>query len=271
MKVILVLISLIYTTLFYSQAAEIGVLGGVSYYLGDLNPNRHFYNNKFGGSIFYRDKIRKSDRLSLRIQLSYGKVEAFDADSKSQDQINRNLSFQSKIIEFGPMIEINFLPYEVGSRRKPCTPYLFMGIIYFKMNAMGRYNDSWLELQSLRTEGQGTPANSSKPYRLNQISVPIGLGIKVNITSRIALGLEYGIRKTFTDYLDDVSGNYIHPTILSENNGQLSADISDPSLNNQGSFSYNNGVARGNPNNKDWYTFAGISLSFRLKAYTTCP
>ncbi len=255
----------------FSQAAEIGILGGTSYYLGDLNPNTHFYNSKFGGSVFYRDQIRKSDRLSLRIQFSYGTVQAFDADSKSYAQINRNLSFQSKIIEFGPMLEINFLPFEIGSKRKPGTPYIFMGISYFKMNPMGQYNDSWIELQSLRTEGQGSEFNSKKPYKLNQISLPFGVGIKVNITSRISLGLEYGLRKTFTDYLDDVSGNYVHPTILSEINGELSSEISDPSLNNQASFSYQNGVSRGNPNTKDWYAFAGITLSYRLKAYTTCP
>jgi len=169
------------------------------------------------------------------------------------------------------MLEINFLPYEIGSRRKPGTPYLFMGISYFKMNPMGQYNDGWVELQSLRTEGQGSDFNSNKPYKLNQISLPVGVGIKVNLTTRIALGIEYGIRKTFTDYLDDVSGNYVHPSILNETSGQLSAEISDPSLNNQGSKSFSNGIARGNANNKDWYAFAGITLSFRLKAYTTCP
>lgn len=271
MKQFLILIFSAIISSAYSQAAEIGLMGGTSYYLGDLNPTKHFYNSKFGGSIFYRDKLRKSDRLSIRIQLSYGKVEAFDADSKSEAQINRNLSFQSKIFEFGPMIEINFLPFEIGSKRKPGTPYLFMGISYFKMNPMGQYNDGWIELQSLRTEGQGSEFNSDKPYKLNQISIPVGLGIKVNINSRMSLGLEYGIRKTFTDYLDDVSGNYVNPAILAEINGELSSQISDPSLNNQGSFSYNNGVARGNSNNKDWYAFAGITLSFRLKSYTTCP
>lgn len=255
----------------FSQAAEIGVLGGTSYYLGDLNPTHHFYNPKLGGSIYYRDQIRNSDRLSLRIQLSYGTVQAFDADGKSEAQLNRNLSFQSKILEIGPMLEINFLPFEIGSRRKPGTPYLFIGISYFKMNPMGRYNDDWIELQSLKTEGQGSEFNSDKPYKLNQISIPFGVGFKVNINSRMSLGLEYGIRKTFTDYLDDVSGSYVNPAILSEINGQLSSDISDPSLNNQGSLSYNNGISRGNPNNKDWYAFAGITFSFRLKAYTTCP
>jgi opacity protein-like surface antigen len=271
MKQLIVVIFLFISFSSRAQAAEIGVLGGLGYYLGDLNPHTHFYNTKFAGSVFYRDQIRRSDRLSLKFQLSFGNVQAFDADAQSESQVNRNLSFQSRIIELGPIIEINFLPYEIGSGRKPGTPYLFAGITYFKMNPMGRYNDDWIELQSLRTEGQGSIYNSNKPYKLSQISIPFGVGMKININSRMAIGLEYGLRKTFTDYLDDVSSNYVHPTILKENNGTLSAELSDQSLNNEGSFSFNNGVQRGNPNNKDWYAFGGITFSFRLKAHSTCP
>ncbi|CAG5080047.1 type IX secretion system protein PorG [Parvicella tangerina] len=252
---------------------EVGVLGGGSYYIGDLNPYKHFNNTKFAGAFYYRDQIGRSDRLSYRLQIGFGTVEAFDAESSDPARLNRNLSFRSRILEIGPMLEIHFLPYEIGSDRRPFTPYLFLGATYFKMNPMTQYNDSWIELQSLSTEGQGTEFSDRKAYKLNQISIPVGLGMKFNMTERWAIGFEYGIRKTFTDFLDDVSGNYVNPAILAETNGALSAQLSDQSLNGEGSFANVNGqsVSRGNPNTKDWYVFAGLTLSFRVIEYSTCP
>lgn len=269
----IILLSLSFLSVSAQTVPEIGVFAGGSYYIGDLNPYKHFYNTKFSGSFFYRDQIAKSDRLTFRLQIGFGKVEAFDSESPLQDQVNRNLSFQSKILEVGPMIEIHFLPYEIGSDQRPFTPYLFGGITYFKMNPMGQNGDTWVELQSLGTEGQGTSATNKKNYKLNQVSLPIGIGLKFNMTPRWAFGLEYGIRKTFTDYLDDVSGDYVHPSILSETNGALSAQMADQSINNESRFVNidGSGVSRGNPNTKDWYAFAGISLCFRVIEYTTCP
>lgn len=252
---------------------EIGIIAGGSYYLGDLNPYKHFNNTKFSGTFLYRDQIAKSNRLSFRIHAGFGTVEAFDSESLDPAMVNRNLNFRSRILEIGPLLEIHFLPYEIGSAKFPFTPYLFMGLTFFKMNPMGQHNDEWIELQSLGTEGQGTGLTGEKIYKLNQLSIPLGLGMKFNMTERWAIGFEYGIRKTFTDYLDDVSGNYVNPSLLAETNGSLSADLADQSLNNQGSFANvgGQGVSRGNPYTKDWYVFAGISLCYRVIEYSTCP
>ncbi len=255
---------------FSQKTSDIGVLLGGGYYVGDINPYQHFYNTKFAGSIFFRDQINKNDRLTYRISASRINLEAFDADFNNDRQINRNLNFKSSITEIAGILEIHFLPYEIGSKRKFGTPYLFFGLSYFKMNPMGKYNDDWIELQSLATEGQGTSANDKNPYKLNQISIPFGVGVKLNINSRIAIGLEYGLRKTFTDYIDDISGDYVNANFLRETNGFLSGELSDQSLNNESTFSSNHGVSRGNPNNKDWFAMAGFTISYRLKAYTTC-
>lgn len=252
---------------------EIGLMLGGSYYLGDLNPYKHFNNTNFAGTFFYRDKIANNDQLTFRFHISYGSVEAYDSESLDPALVNRNLSFKSRILEIGPVLEINFIPYEIGSDKRPFTPYMFIGLNYFKMNPMGQYDGDWIELQSLGTEGQGTEFSDKKLYNLNQLSIPLGLGMKFNMTERWAIGFEYGIRKTFTDYLDDVSGNYVNPALLAETNGTLSAQMSDQSLNNEGKLANVNGqsISRGNPNTKDWYVFAGVTLSFRVIEYTTCP
>lgn len=254
----------------WAQAPELGLMLGGSYYTGDLNPYKHFNNTKFAFGIIYRDQIRRSDRLSWRMHFMYGQVTANDANSKIESDKNRNLNFKSTILEFGPILEIHFLPYEIGSTKRPGSPYLFFGLNYFKMNPKGQYNDDWIELQPLSTEGQGTSLSDIKPYRLNQLSIPMGLGLKVNITNRISLGVEYGVRKTFTDYIDDVSGNYVHNGQLAEEAGSLSASMADRSITKHGLFGSNKNVSRGNPNNKDWFYFFGLTINFRLKEYTTC-
>jgi hypothetical protein len=253
-----------------AQAPELGIMLGGSYYTGDLNPYKHFNSTKFAFGLIYRNQIRSSDRLSWRMHFMYGEVTANDANSTIESNVNRNLNFKSRILEFGPILEIHFLPYEIGSNQRPGTPYLFFGLNYFKMNPKGQYNDDWIELQPLTTEGQGTSLNDKSPYRLNQLSIPMGLGLKVNISNRFSLGMEYGVRKTFTDYIDDVSGNYAHNGQLAEEAGSLSASMADRSLTREGLFGSNEKVARGNPNNKDWYYFFGLTINFRLVEYTTC-
>lgn len=269
LRLILLIAVIFYTPITYSQnVAELGLIGGGSYYIGDLNPIKHFANTKPAGGLIFRN-TNKNERVAFRMHLFYGTVTASDSKNSNPMIQQRNLSFKSSVIEFGPAIEINFVEYQIGSKRKPATPYLFGGVTYFRMNPKGQYNGEWIELQPLATEGQETSQNSSKRYHLNQISLPVGAGLKVNLSQRLALNIEYGIRKTFTDYLDDVSGTYVDQNLLATEAGQLSADMSDPSLSQDGYQTYV-GEDRGNQSTKDWYSFFGIGLSFRLKAYTTC-
>lgn len=247
---------------------ELALMGGGSYYIGDLNPYKHFNQMQYSVGLIYRSSFNNK-RVAFRMHMFYGSVHA--SDSKNSDPLiqQRSLAFKSSILEIGPLVEINFVEYEIGSKRHPATPYIFGGITYFHMDPKGQYNGDWVELQPLATEGQETSLNSAKRYKLNQISLPVGLGIKVNLTTRLAFNIEYGIRKTFTDYLDDVSGKYVDQVQLAKEAGQLSATMSNPG-NQADGYQVKAGDDRGNPTTKDWYSFFGIGLSFRLKAYTTC-
>ena len=75
----------------FKRAFEFGVMGGGSYYIGDLNPLGHFIYSKPACGLIMRYNL--STRHSMRITTSYGNV--CGADSKSNDsyQLNRNLSF----------------------------------------------------------------------------------------------------------------------------------------------------------------------------------
>lgn len=243
---------------------ELGGMGGSSYYIGDLNPSRHFANSHLalGGILRYN----LSTRASLRLTATYGRVSGDDAQSNDPDQINRNLSFASNLYEVALGVEVDWFRYRINDMRYPISPYFFYGIGYTRMNPKTSYNGSEVALQPLGTEGQGTALSASSKYRLHQVVIPLGIGVKVNLRERVALSVEYGIRKLFTDYLDDVSGNYVNAANLAAERGSVAAALSDRSLDGQASAGFN----RGNPNNKDWYAFYGVMLTFKPLKRTVC-
>jgi len=244
----------------FKGAFEFGFMGGGSYYIGDLNPNLHFVYSKPAMGLIVRYNL--STRHSMRFTATYGNVYGSDSKSDNDFQINRNLSFSSSIIEIAMGFELDLLKYRIKDMKYPITPYFFYEIAYFRMNPKAKNtNGDDIVLQELGTEGQGTLLSDKKQYGLNQLSIPLGIGIKFNIKDRIAISLEYGIRKTFTDYLDDVSGKYVNPFVLASLKGPLAAQLADPSLNGQ---SYTTlGLDRGNANNKDWYAMYGVMITFK--------
>lgn len=241
---------------------QIGVLLGADYYLGELNQ-QHFYNPKFAFGAFYR-RSHTNQRIAQRLNFTYGQLEAFDSDSDNPYYINRNLMFNSKIWELGYIVEINFKKYDVGAiKNNRSSPYMFFGITYFHMNPKAILNDEYVALRPLHTEGQGIVKSR---YSRHQVAIPFGLGWKANITQRIGIGIEYGLRKTFTDYLDDVSGVYANPFVLYEEYGATSAIMSNPSLDGAN----RSGFQRGNSKNKDWYAVFGITLTYQIKQNCGC-
>jgi hypothetical protein len=245
-----------------AQYSEIGFHGGSAYYIGDLNPYTHFTHfPKGGGGAYIRTNL--TDRHAFRFNFLYTAVEAHDAVSDDAWRRNRNLHFRSDIMEFSVLLEINFLSYEVGDKQRPYTPYVFGGLAYFRMNPKAQYNDRWVELHPLGTEGQLAPGADNK-YRLGQFAVPFGMGFKMNISGRISMSIEYGIRKLFTDYLDDVSTVYANPDVLISSSGPAAAEMADRTLVPQKPDGTNVGMTRGTPDTNDWYAYSNISISIRL-------
>lgn len=241
---------------FWSKS-ELGFVIGGSYYIGDLNQFGHFKQNNLSGGLIYR--YNYNSRVALRASLSYGKVEAYDSLGKTDYQLNRNLSFESTIFEGALGFEFNYFNYKIGNDRYYATPFLFAQIGVSRINPKAEYEGELYELQPLGTEGQGSGLNSNSTYNLTQLVVPMGFGFKINLGENVALQLEYGIRKTFTDYLDDVGDVYVNNVDLGSRNGDLAAALADRSsvLNVAGS-------KRGNPETKDWYSTFGIGLSISL-------
>ena len=243
----------------FKTSAEIGVYGGGSYYIGDLNRSRHFVDSKLAGGLIFRYNL--STRHSLRFTANYGNIYAFDSDSPNPQHVRRNLSFRSQIIEIAAGVELDLFKYRISDMKFPISPYFFYQIAYTRINPKADINGNEIALQPLGTEGQGTPLFTGKrEYGLNQLAIPLGIGLKFNLRPRLAMSIEYGIRKTFTDYLDDVSGTYVDRDQLAFYNGPLSAELSDRSVDD--GFS-NTGANRGSSANKDWYSFYGIMITIK--------
>jgi hypothetical protein len=252
-----------------AQVNEIGVTGGAFYYIGDLNPTKHYpRDTKLAGGILFRHNL--SDRWAMRMQALYGTLQAYDSDSNDSLQVLRNLHFRARTFELSAVMEVNFFKYrsrEKDGRR--WTPFMFAGLAYYRANPQAQLNDTWYSLQPLGTEGQGTSARDTDPYKIDQVAIPFGAGLKFNF-GRIDMQLEWGMRRTYTDYIDDVSGTYVDNDLLSVENGPLAAALADRSgLNTIPGFS-NADRARGNRNTRDWYNYTGISFTYIISRFSDC-
>jgi len=240
---------------------DVGVLLGASYYIGDLN-SRHFAMSQPAIGIFYR--FNYSYRVAFKAAFNYGSIQGDDSQSSNPDQLERNLNFKSTIMEFSVRTEFNFWEYRTGHKDFIFAPYIFLGIGVFNFNPQAHYQNQWVSLRELSTEGEGTPLGTRKPYPLTQVCLPFGIGFKLTLSQQISLGIEWGPRKTFTDYLDDVSGTYVNPAKLAQYKGGMAATLSNTTI-KPGNAADDTGKLRGNPNTKDWYFYYGLVISFKLK------
>lgn len=241
--------------------SELGVMVGGSYYIGDLNQLAHFRNTHLAIGAVYRYNV--NPRLSIRANLTYGLVGGSDSRSKTASLVQRNLNFSSTIFELGAGVEFNYFPFQLGHDRYKGTAYILAEIGVFQMNPKTNYEGQQVELRTLGTEGQGTSQNSKGYYSLTQLCIPLGVGVKLSLGKVVGLNFEFGIRKTFTDYLDDVgSESYVDPVLLSSENGPLAGTLS-----NRSGTTYGN---RGNSSTKDWYVFSGMMITFRLGKPSVC-
>jgi hypothetical protein len=214
---------------------EIGLALGPSFFVGDLGGNRG------KGKTFVKDvnlpltKLMKglyvnyypAEWLGFRLAISQGQLEAYDSiiDSKGSDERyrkQRNLGFKSNLLEGYIALEIYptvFLENYDGLQGK-FRPYGLAGIGRFHFNPKAQYIEpngtkTWVELRPLHLEGQGFPEYPDrKEYSLNQTEIVMGGGFKYYLKESMFVGFEILHRKTFTDYVDDVSTKYIDPQLF---------------------------------------------------------
>lgn len=224
---------------------------GSSNFLGDLGGgNKEGVNfgpkdldwNQTRMAIGFGGRYKLSRFINFAGKFSYLAVRGNDAATQDIYRMNRNLNFRSNIYELTGRLEIGYQSTRRGGNRygvrknygkgKNFTHnvFAFAGLGGFYFNPKGKdANGNVYALRPLHTEGQGLPGGP-KQYSKFSVSIPMGFYYKLTVNKIWSFGLEFCHRKTFTDYLDDVSTVYYDPAQLTANYGQLSATMADPSL-----------------------------------------
>jgi len=220
---------------------------------------------------------------AIKADFNWGEVGGDDALSKEPFRNNRNINFKSIILELSVRAEGYFtkeqgghlyrLKNVHGMRRKDIQAYFFGGAGVFYYNPKGKYIDGqYYALRPLHTEGQGLPGGS-KPYGSFSMCFPFGLGAKFAIDQKWSVGIEYGIRYTLTDYIDDTGGKYYDNKTIRAQYGDIAAYFADPSLHrmpvgyggdNTNSYQAAAGQERGNPKYRDAYMFMTINVNYKI-------
>lgn len=250
----------------FLSRGELTLCGGGMFYIGDLNNQSAFSLPRLGYGIGLRERL--DNRWALRVGVVVGSV-GCDEDYL----VRRNLSFRSHVYELSAMAEFNFRPFGPGATESQWTPYLFggLGIFHFNPEAQLTYTDGsteWVELQPLCTEGQGTSAYPDRrQYARLQLCLPFGMGVRWRLGKTFSLSVEYGFRKTWTDYLDDVSTTYVGADLLRSNviDGDLAARMADRSSEVEPGYVNAPGIKRGDDSLDDWYSFVNLSVGISLE------
>ena len=280
----------------YSQddlknTTEAGITVGPMVFLGDLGGHAG------KGTTFIKDYNMSTTKLSVgayytaypapwlgfRFSLNYGHIEGADNEIKNkggdeETRLNRNLDFRSTILEGTVMAEVYptvFLEDEPDDVTGRLRPYGVIGLGFFHFNPQGSYRSPngdtyWVDLKPLHTEGEGfAEYPDRKNYSLTQLNIPLGVGIKYFFSENVNVSFEIIHRKTFTDYIDDVSTKYVDPSLFYAHLSPQQAVIADAMANKSPLRStpgagYQAGNKRGDPSQKDAYFTAGFKIGFRI-------
>lgn len=260
----------------------LGELGGANQIGTDYFRDLEISMTRYVLNIGMRYKL--SQYTSVKTGISYGRLRGHDNTTEEPARKNRNLHFRSPLIEWSTQYEFSWMKETIKSRYKirrvrgrgkkgsEIYFYGFVGFSTFWFNPKAQLGGSgkWHALKPLHTEGQGLEEYPTrKNYSRFQVAIPAGIGIKYNIDKSSSIGIEYGLRKTFTDYIDDVSKSYIDKEVLAAEFGDLSAALSDQSLapappGVDGRQTYPN-QQRGDPTDNDAYMFLLITYNYKLQ------
>ena len=259
--------------------------------IGAMNCFTDLAGNKGAGKPFIKDLNIKNTQFcggayvhafynyiwGFRLEFSLGKLTAADSILKNDKsdagyRYKRNLHFRTTITEVTAVAEFHFLAQLKQNSQDfipLASPYLLAGVGIFHFNPEACINNNWVLLQPLHTEGQGFKEYPNRPdYKLTQFNFPIGLGVRYELSALLNLRLEIIHRILLTDYLDDVSTQYIDPSLfhqyLSAGQAALAQKLADRRSELLNSPAYLPGQRRGDPSNKDSFLSINVKLGLVL-------
>jgi hypothetical protein len=252
---------------------DYGMSLGVSNYLGDIGgkdqTRRDFIADmklaktrwNVGGFMRYK----WMPKVSLKLGVEYLRIEGDDALSTNPGRRFRNFNFRNDIIDVGATAELFFFEdNDLGNTyryRNSFRAYVFGGIGAFYSNPKSLYKGEWVTMQPYASEGVH--------YSRIAMNIPMGVGFYFTFNKMHRIGFEMNYRKTFTDYLDDISGNYpedpgddyTRGLILRTNDLDQALKDEQPGV----VSSHTWGNKRGDNTNNDAYVTMSVSYSYVLR------
>lgn len=284
-------------------------LNALNYY-GDLSPK----SSKLSTDISFTKPAvglsitqRLGPRFSLRSSFMYGALQGSDAESANRGdtengvfRYQRNLSFRNRIKELSVVGVFDLYENQhTYISRVRWTPFVYIGASVFHHNPQAKVPATglngvpfenageWVDLVDLGTEGQHATLQEGdvnfgiKPYNNFQVSIPFGVGVRFRLNEVMDLSAEFGLRYTFTDYLDDVSANYVDLGVFGDNELARSLSYRGYELESTNTHAYvgrdgksytvirgygqeSRDNMRGNSSDNDIFTVTTVRLSYVL-------
>ena len=202
------------------QSVDIGFFGGSGTYFGDMTKTEWQKSISPAYGAFMRFNF--NPRYGLRFNVLNGNIGAvgeFDSQTWNANSTDR-WDFNKNVLDISLQFEFNYFKYIVGDKATPYSTYVFGGV------GMQSYS---YDIQYLAGQFSGSEITPT---------IPFGLGFKFNLSKRIGLGIEAGMRKTFSDKLDN---------------------LDDP-------LSYVNNQVKYTDqfHNNDWTAYLGVHLVYKL-------
>ena len=251
----------------YVQKGEFGITAGLAHYFGDLNTRAGINRPKPAIGAFFRKQF--GNYVGVRLSAHYAQLGYSDIYSKNDYQKIRNLSFNTNIWEIAIQGDFNFFKFLPNDPDYSFTPYITLGVGVFTYDPYAYTNGQKEFLRPLGTEGQLIGYKGRKPYNTLALCIPLGVGIKYNLSEKFNFSIEVAHRFTGTDYLDDVSTTFIGAgnfTPLSTAALLQDRSVEIKPLNPLGV----EGRQRGWSKQKDQYIIAEIGITYNISTYR-CP
>jgi len=217
MKRLIILLFLIGFQNINAQIHEIGGFLGGSNFIGDVGATTYIKPKDFAFGMLY--KWNRSPRHAWRASYTQSKITAQDAVSQLPSREKRNFSFENNIKELSAGLEFNFFDFNLHDFEYKFTPYVYTGLSYLRYESL-YYQNGEIYPKANKTSGA--------------IAIPMVIGIKSKFLNSWVIGLEAGVRYSFSDNLDGSNPNNLGTTIR----------------------------PFGNPNSNDWYVFSGLTLTY---------
>ena len=261
---------------------EVGAGIGPSFFLSDVGGYNEVPSNFIDDINFKATRYAVAGNfnyflrqdMSVNGGLMYTMLSANDKFAGSEARRNRNFDIQTHVFEVSAMYRYYFVKEKFGHAfrlRGTSVPffsslagYVTIGVAGFYFNPKGKApgGSSYVSLQPIGTEGQGLPGNPEK-YKRMSLAIPLGVGAKYALTTQWGVGAEFTFRKTFTDYLDDVSTVYYDRQALSDTYGGDAAKLADPNDGTNPTWT-DPGEQRGSPKQNDFYMTFMFSATYKI-------